>query len=110
MTGQSNFFIGAVVYCPGIEPGTLDAYWVRSTEKSDMILKGWATGGPTKGLVGDYSIIYYDGHGNPSKPFDLRIDLSGEIFHLKWSQKGKQIYQGIGMLRDGTIVAGWAPV
>lgn len=105
MSAQCENFVGAVAYCPGDEGGTLEAEWIESA--SNVVCKGWATGGPAKGFVGDYSIVYYDERSEPSSSYDLRIDRSGEIFHLKWSQQGRQIYEGIGMLRDDTIVAGY---
>ncbi len=110
MSDQGENFIGAVVYRPGDEPGTLEADWVKSTETGDAILKGWATGGPVRGLVGDYTIVYHNERGEPSEPYDLKIVVSGEILHLRWSKKGRQIYKGIGMLRDNTIIAGWGPI
>ncbi len=109
MSDKLGNFIGAFVYRRGREPGTLDADWVQSTRKCGVVCKGIATGGPEDGFLGDYSIVYQNEHGQPSKTYDLRIDCSGEIIHLTWHRDGRLIYQGVGMLRNDTIIGGWGP-
>ncbi len=109
MSDQSNGFIGAFVYRPGNEPGTIDADWAQSTRKVDVLCKGSATGGPASGFEGTYSIVYRNEHGEPSKTYEVRIDRDGEVYHLSWHRDGRQVYRGIGMQVSGALVGGWGP-
>ena len=97
--------VGVVVYTPGESHGTFDTKWSHSTNGSGT---GRLTGGPDKGIAGNYKAIYFDELGKEKFSLDLIVHNEGDHYTLIWSMDGETVCIGIGNEVSGTLVAGYS--
>ena len=99
--------IGFVLYKKGTEPGTLIAQGHHLDFGRET---GKATGGPTKGFEGRYTISYFDEKGNNTASRELNIQRKGNYYELSFLNKGEISAIGIGIEVKEGLAAGWRDI
>ena len=97
--------VGVVVYTPGKSQGEFDSKWSHSTNGSGT---GRLTGGPVKGIAGNYKALYFDEQGRDKFSLDLMIENQGDHYVLTYKMDGKTICIGLGCEVSSNLVAGYS--
>jgi hypothetical protein len=97
--------VGVVVYTRGKSQGAFDSNWSHSTNGSGT---GRLTGGPAKGIAGNYKAVYFDEQGKEKFSLDLIIKNQGDHYALTYTIDGEIICVGLGTEVSGNLVAGYS--
>ena len=97
--------VGVVVYTRGKSQGAFDSNWSHSTNGSGT---GRLTGGPAKGIAGNYKAVYFDEQGKEKFSLDLIIKNQGDHYALTYKIDGETICLGLGNEVSGNLVAGYS--
>ena len=99
--------IGVVQYSKNTNNNIIDAKWhyLKNGEKKSGT--GIVKGKFDKTFAGDFQVTYYNQEGIETTNFQLKIEIEGEQYHLKWIKDGNIEYFGIGIEYNNILFAGW---